>query len=71
MKKCADCKHALWKRNAAGNLHPSGDGMCQYPWGMPELPVAFYWISRPAPSGGPIHRKRDNVEHCVYWARAA
>ncbi len=71
MKNCTDCKHALWKRTASGKLHPSGDGRCQYPWKMPELPVAFYWINRPGPSGGPVNRKRDNAEHCAYWARVA
>jgi hypothetical protein len=27
MKNCTGCKHAEWKRNAAGNLHPSGVGL--------------------------------------------
>lgn len=71
MKNCKDCKHAIWKRTAAGQLHPSGAGQCKYPWKMPELPVAFYWITRPGPSGGFIERQRDHAEHCAYWARVA
>jgi hypothetical protein len=71
MKNCTDCKHALWERTAAGKLHPSGDGKCQYPWKMPELPAALYWLRRPEPSGGFINRRRDNAEHCAYWARVA
>lgn len=69
MKNCTDCKYALWKRTAAGKLHPSGDGKCEYPWKMPALPAAFYWISSGAPAGGFVNRKRDNTEHCAYWAR--
>ncbi len=67
MNNCKDCKYALWNRTAAGKLHPSGEGRCNYQWKMPELPVAFHWISRTTPSGGAIQRKRDNEEHCVYW----
>lgn len=73
MKNCNDCKHALWKRTEAGKLHPSGDGRCKYPWKSPALPVAFYWIGRAAqePCGGQINRKKENTEHCAYWARVA
>lgn len=69
MKNCTTCTHASWKRTAAGKLHPSGDGMCQYPWKMPALPVAMHWISQPAPSGGYVSRKHDNEEHCTYFQR--
>jgi hypothetical protein len=69
MKNRTHCKHAKWKRNVAGNLHPSGQGKCEYPWKVPELPGAFYWINSPIPSGGFINRKHDNSNHCPYWAR--
>lgn len=70
MKYCTDCKHAEWQRTTSGRLHRSGDGQCKYPWKMPALPAAFYWISSGGPSGGLVNRKRENAEHCVYWARA-
>jgi hypothetical protein len=68
MKSCERCKHAEWNRNVAGNLHPSGDGRCKYPWKSPVLPAAFYFINPPIPSGGHINRKRENGDHCAYWA---
>lgn len=67
---CIGCKYALWNRTKDGKLHPSGVGWCQYPWTMPELPMAFYWITRPVPNGGIINRKSDGVKQCAYWTRA-
>lgn len=71
MKNCKDCKHAEWRRNAAGNLHPSGNGMCRYPYKVPALPACMYWMSRndPKPFGGPINRHAELGDHCVYFAR--
>jgi hypothetical protein len=70
MKFCDDCKHAIWERTEAGKLHPSKQGQCNYKWELPPLPVAFSWFRSPVRTGGGITRKRENVEHCVYWARA-
>jgi hypothetical protein len=74
VKNCTDCKHADWKRNAAGNLHPSGDGMCRYEYKVTPLPACMYWVgyssSPPNPSGGAINRRHELSEHCVYFTRA-
>lgn len=69
MTKCIDCKHAVWKRTAAGHLHPSGDGKCTYPWKMPPLPACMHWIGRsaPIPHGGPIDRRTEHRADCVYY----
>jgi len=71
MKNCTDCKHANWKRTATGRLHPSGAGRCMFPWKMPPLPGAFYWLSGQTPCGGHIDRKRELKDHCAYYTRAA
>jgi hypothetical protein len=72
MKNCTDCKHAIWDKTSAGRLHPGGGGICKYPWKMPDLPQAFYWISRaPHMGGGNISRRKDLQDHCVYYARKA
>lgn len=70
MKNCTDCKYANWKRTATGRLHPDGTGRCTFPWKMPPLPGAFYWLSSDRPCGGHIERKRELKEHCPYYARA-
>jgi len=72
MKNCNECKYAVWKRTAAGKLHPSGEGHCTYKWEPRPLPVAFYFIGKkhPEPCGGQINRKRAHAEHCPYWAKA-
>jgi hypothetical protein len=69
MKNCTGCKHAEWKRNAAGNLHPSGVGTCGYPWKLPPLPASMYWLRRPTPDGGHINRRDELSDHCVYFAK--
>ena len=72
MKNCTDCKHADWKRRDGGNLHPSGDGMCQYEYKIPALPAAMWWMgTAPTPNGGAINRRKELADHCVYWARDA
>lgn len=51
-------------------MHPSGDGKCTYPYKVPELPEAFYWIGqKPSPGGGMINRRRDLDDHCSYFKR--
>ena len=68
MKNCTNCKYAEWQKTAAGKLHPSGDGHCRYPYKVPELPSAFYWVGRaPTPAGGTINRHQDLNDHCVYF----
>lgn len=73
MKSCKDCKHADWKVTAAGRLHPSGDGNCKYPWKMPQIPAAMFWMYHkpPEPMGGWINRKTGLKDHCVYWSKKA
>ena len=71
MKTCKDCKYADWQRTKAGRLHPSGDGSCTYPFKIPQLPLAFYFIGGPpSPYGGHISRGREFKEHCPYWSSA-
>jgi len=69
MKNCKDCKYAEWDKTTTGRLHPSGDGKCTYPFKVPKLPAAMYWIGRtvPEPSGGQINRRTDLKEHCTYY----
>ena len=70
MKRCDDCKHAEWKRTAAGRLHPGKSGQCAKAkaWVAPPIPACSYWMSGPPkPSGVYIERGRDLDEHCVYW----
>ena len=69
MKNCTHCKHAVWERTAAGKLHPSGDGMCKYPWKMNPLPQSMYWVTLMSPCGGAINRKEELRDHCVYFSR--
>ena len=61
MKNCTDCKHAEWKRREGGNLHPSGDGKCKYPW---EAPFSFK-----KPYDGAINRRRALLGHCPHYTR--
>ena len=71
MKNCTDCKHALWDKTETGRLHPKGGGQCKYPYKVPALPQAFYWMSRrtPEPLGGYINRRTELQDHCTYYAR--
>jgi hypothetical protein len=71
MKSCTNCKHATWQKTKTGRLHPSGDGVCDYPWKLPPLPASMYWIrfNDPTPSGGHINRRHEHKDHCVYFAR--
>jgi len=68
MKTCLKCRHAAWDLTAAGKLHPSGGGLCRYPWKMPQLPASMYWVGHePNPCGGYISRKNDLKDHCSYF----
>ena len=71
MKNCTDCKHALWDKTETGRLHPKGGGRCKYPYTVPALPQAFYWMYRgaPEPLGGHISRRTELQDHCTYYAR--
>ena len=71
MKNCTDCKHALWDKTETGRLHPKGEGWCKYPYKVPALPQAFYWMYRgsPEPLGGHISRRTELQDHCTYYAR--
>lgn len=71
MKSCIGCKYAEWEKTKAGKLHPSGDGKCRFPWEMPKLPAAMYWIRAvcPRPSGGVINRKETFADNCAYFQR--
>lgn len=70
MKSCLNCKYAKWDKTKSGNLHPSGDGLCFYPFAIPKLPASMYWIGKvpPYPCGGSISRKTELKEHCVYFS---
>ena len=71
MKNCTDCKWALWDTTATGRLNPAGGGFCKYPYKVPALPQAFYWMGHgtPEPLGGYINRRTDLQDHCTYYAR--
>lgn len=71
MIHCKDCKYAEWYRTDAGRLHPSGQGECRYPWKLPPLPQAMYWVTGlPIPGGGVISRNKPLKGHCTYYSRA-
>lgn len=71
MKNCTHCAYAEWRRTSSGKLSPTGDGECRYPWKMPALPRAFYWVGKraPDPCGGQINRRRELPDHCAYFKR--
>ncbi len=68
---CVGCKWAKWKVTDGGKLHPSGDGQCQYPYQIPDLPGAMYWIGKfpPSPCGGRINRREPLNRHCPYYQK--
>ena len=69
MRTCIGCRYAEWDKTKSGKFHPSGNGKCAFPYKIPPLPIAFYYISAgaPIPSGGYINRKEQHKEHCVYF----
>ncbi len=68
MKTCKGCKYAKWERTAAGKLHPGGDGRCEYPVTIQQLPQAFYFLGSHRPSGGRINRRDELNDHCAFYA---
>lgn len=73
MKSCKHCKWANWKKTAAGKLHPSGAGQCEFVIRIPVLPKAFRWgftTDKPNISGGFIDRHREWPEHCQTYSPA-
>jgi len=67
---CLNCRLAKWQRTKSENLHPFGDGRCQ--WQMPEIamPKSRYWLgfeqSMPKVSESSISRKRPHTG-CPCW----
>jgi hypothetical protein len=71
MRNCTHCKYAEWKRTRRGTPHPSGDGVCKYPYTLPPLPASMFWLSfsRNIIGGGHINRNRELPTDCVYYER--
>jgi len=63
MTRCDGCRYAEWFRATKDESHPRRGGRCTYKVEMPELPVAYFWVSR----GGYIERGRDHGRECVHW----
>lgn len=71
MKNCTDCKHAHWQKTAAGKLHPSGNGRCQWELKLPALPTAIHWWAGvPRVSYGFINRRKELAVDCPQFASA-
>lgn len=75
--RCNDCKHAKWKRNKAGALHPDKSGECTYTKDV-RVPNAVNWrISTLVKEGvltiegGFIERDRDHHVPCPTFARTS
>ena len=69
MKNCLLCRHARWKRNSAGALHPSGDGVCTKVVTLPPLPACRSWIIEPQTNAPGINRNYELPRHCAYYER--
>lgn len=66
---CEGCRFAVWKKTAAGRLHPGKSGRCTYLAQNPinfDLPASFYWLGRPIPGGGQIERGSRLREACKF-----
>ena len=66
-RTCDKCKFAKWQRTKNGRLHRNKEGMCTKRLKMPELPVAFCWLSQPTPLGGLIESGRVHHRECIYF----
>lgn len=64
MNNYIGCKHANWNRTAKGNLHPSGDGRCEFPYEPSPLPASMYWIGFSIRGGGYINRRGERTKSC-------
>ncbi len=69
MKNCTDCKYALWNCTKNNSLHPNGEGFCQFPIKIPQLPAALEWETQPKIIGGRINRRRELIKHCTFYLR--
>lgn len=69
MKSCLECSYAEWDRTKAGKLHPSGEGKCTWEYKEPQIPEAFYWVSKCFPYGGRINRRTPLKKHCKFYQR--
>jgi hypothetical protein len=69
MGYCDYCQHARWDKTRIGYLSPTRNGHCQYPYQVPELPKAMYWMGQPPqPSGGFIVRGVAWERECPYFS---
>lgn len=59
MSICRNCVHALWARTANGRLHPNGQGRCDYPMPVIEVPavISGYYAKEPQPFTVPISNR--------------
>lgn len=67
MKNCTNCRYAEWMRTKANTLHPSGEGRCTKEVQIPQLPPAFYFLTRPSICRGNINRRKELNDHCPYY----
>lgn len=68
MKNCLRCVYAEWEKTKSNKLHPSGEGLCKFPYKVKPLPSSMYFITEPHPSGGYINRKKELKENCIYYS---
>ena len=74
--KCNNCKHANWKRNVRGSLHPDKTGVCTYEKRV-QLPssCSTWGISRFIENGAlvirghHIERDTDLIAPCPVFER--
>lgn len=67
---CLRCVYARWHKTNSGAHHPSGEGVCEYPYKIPELPASMYWVGgEPKPCGGHINRKEGLKSPCPHKKR--
>jgi len=67
MNICIGCKHAQWKKTAAGRLHPSQEGRCSIPTTEIKIPAAYYWLNGVPLYGGRISRKSETMKDCFFF----
>lgn len=72
--KCDACKYAIWRKTAAGRLHPDKSGLCGVEKRI-QLPAAFRGLSFEKTAaegyidvkGGYIKRGRELSRKCAYY----
>ena len=68
MKTCKGCKYAEWRVDENGNLHPNGEGYCNYNYKFPPLPGGLNYLSLPViMRGSAISRYEKFTRDCVYY----